>query len=61
MTVVDIMVYCELETLVCMTREKLPAYYSYLSTWYDTISKIEAVKEVNAELAKVVEEFQLYE
>ena len=58
-TFVDIIVYCEIETIIKMTRETIPVYYAALSAWYDKISELAAIKHCNSELAKIIDDNQL--
>lgn len=61
LTLIDIMVYCEIETLLRMTKEPIPLHYAYLLGWYDRLSELDEIKFVNEKFSEIVEQEQLFE
>ena len=61
MTLIDIMVYCEIETIKQMTKEDLPLHLASLHGWYDRLSELDEIKDVNQRLSEIVEKEALYE
>ena len=46
-TVVDIIVYSEIETIIKLTKEPIPSHFGSLSAWYDKLSENKTIKEAN--------------
>ena len=46
-TIVDIMILCEIETICKMYNRELPSNLSKLADWYERLSSERALKKVN--------------
>jgi len=53
-SVIDIIVYCEIFQVLAMYNHTLPERMDKLIDWYEKVGAIEAVKEVSQELNQVI-------
>ena len=61
LSVVDFIVYCEIYQVLAMYERTLPLHLTKLHEWYDNMSEIEAIKEVNKRLNSVLDRLELRE
>ena len=61
MSVVDIIVYCEIHQVLKMYGRQLPRRFAKINEWYEEIDGLEAVQSVNAKLDEVLNEHDLRE
>ena len=61
MSVVDIIIYCEVSQIFCMYRTKVPSSLKKLEDWYAEIGGLDAIRQVDAELEQVLDNFKLRE
>ena len=60
MTIVDIMVYCEIKTILKLYKREISAEKSEnLLKWYEELSQNKFVKEIDGEFDKVCTEWKL--
>ena len=59
-SVVDIMVYCEIFTICELYRREVPAHLTKLSNWFELLSKEEALQRVNGKFKELVAEHKLH-
>ena len=60
-SVIDIMVYCEINQVLAMYERPLPPHLTKLNEWYDKVGNIESIKSVSSEIEPLLEEFKLKE
>ena len=56
-SVIDIIVFCEIQQVVLMYERPIPAHLTKLNEWYDKINAFESTQSVTTELTNVIEEF----
>ena len=56
LSIVDFIFFCELNQVCLMYEWDIPQHYTKLHEWYEEVGDIEALKEVSAELKKVIDE-----
>ena len=61
LSVIDILVYCEIHQVLAMYDRTLPPHYTKLNDWYDKIGSIESVKMISSKVEPLLEEFKLKE
>ena len=64
MTVVDVLFYCEISTILALTLKKdedLGANNPNINTWYLKMKAVNGMAELDKELADIVDKFGLAE
>lgn len=61
MSIIDIIVYCELHQVIAMYERPIPHQLAKLNEWYEKMSELDCVKEVAAHVDPVLVEFKLKE
>ena len=54
-TIVDIMLYCELQTICKMYKRDISVSEAKLATWRDRLSEEPALKKLDAEFESLIE------
>ena len=59
-SIVDIMMFCELETICTMYSRDVPPSQKKLRVWYEKLSEEASIKSVNAQFHELVKNNGLY-
>lgn len=54
-SVVDIMVYCEIQTICVMYKRDVPPHLVKLAGWYKKLSEEQALQRVNAQFKALID------
>ena len=60
MSIVDVMLFCEIETICLMYKRDVPSHLSKVASWYEKLAQEESLKRVNASFKELVVKYDLY-